>query len=475
LSAASGSGEKSPAEMGVRSRAALAAAPADTGEVGRVAGLTHEGEGVVRDGKTAFVAGALPGEQVRFRRTRRHRQHDDGQLLEVLEPSAARVVPRCAHFGVCGGCALQHLEPRGQLEAKDAELRDVLTRVARVTPQRWLDPLGGPVWGYRRRARLGAKFVHKKGTVVVGFRERAAPYVAQLASCDVLAPPAGALIAPLAALLTRLTIREHLPQIEVAVADNATALVLRVLRAPAEEDRALLAQFAATHGVRLFLQPAGLDSVHELGTNAGECLTSQPLHYRLPRFGLELQFAPTDFIQVNGAVNESLVTRAVELLALDSSSVVLDLFCGLGNFTLPLARSAARVVGVEGDDTLLERARGNARHNGIDNAEFHRADLAGEPAAAPWLRHPYTHVLLDPPRTGARALLASLAQLAPKRVLYISCHPGSLARDLGVLVHEHGFALAAAGVVDMFPHTAHVESLALLTAPQGASRATSPA
>jgi 23S rRNA (uracil1939-C5)-methyltransferase len=454
-----------------------ARAPPSPSEVGQVVGLTHEGEGVVHGGKTAFVTGALPGEAVRFRRTRRHRQHDEAELLEVLEPSAARVVPRCAHFGVCGGCALQHLEPQAQLAAKDAELCDALTRVARVTPQRWLAPLGGPAWGYRRRARLGAKFVRKKGTVVVGFRERAAPYVAQLTRCEVLAPPAGALIAPLAGLLTRLTIREHVPQIEVAVADNAVALVLRVLRAPADEDRALLAEFAATYAVRLYLQSGGLDSVRELGLESGASAQTAPLHYRLGRFGLELEFAPTDFIQVNGVVNETLVTRAVELLEPGPSAVVLDLFCGLGNFTLPLARSAAHVVGVEGDEVLVERARANARHNSIGNAEFHRADLAAPPAAAtlPWLSHPYTHVLLDPPRTGARALLATVAQLAPARVLYISCHPGSLARDLGVLVHEHGFALAAAGVVDMFPHTAHVESLALLTAPAGAPRSPAPA
>lgn len=436
-----------------------------------MAGLTHEGEGVVHGGKTVFVAGALPGEHIRFRRTRRHRQHDDAQLLEVLEPAAARVVPRCTHFGICGGCALQHLAPQEQLAAKDAQLRDVLTRVAHVTPHRWLAPLTGPPWGYRRRARLGAKFVRKKGTVVVGFRERAAPYVAQLAHCEVLAPPAGALIEPLAAVLTRLTIREQVPQIEVAVADNATALVLRVLRAPVAEDRALLAEFALTHGVRLFLQPGGLDSVHELRVETADAAESPPLHYRLPRFGLELQFAPTDFIQVNSAVNESLVSRAVELLALDSSSVVLDLFCGLGNFTLPLARGAAHVLGVEGDQLLVQRARANAHHNDISNAEFHCADLAAAPqATAPWLRQRYTHVLLDPPRTGARELLATLAQLAPSQVLYISCHPGSLARDVGVLVHEHGFALAAAGVVDMFPHTAHVESLALLSAPRSAGR-----
>lgn len=453
-------------------------------ETARVAGLTHEGEGVVHGGKTAFVAGALPGERIRFRRRRRHRQHDDGELLEVLEPSPARVTARCSHFGVCGGCALQHLSPDGQLAAKDAELRDTLARVARVTPLGWLPPLDGPQWAYRRRARLGAKFVRKKGCVVVGFRERAAPYVAQLAHCDVLAAPAGELIAPLASMLSGLSIREQLPQIEVAVADNATALVLRILKSPSEEDLTQLRTFAATHGVRFYLQPSGLDSVREL-TPAPRGLHAQPgtdtapagvpLHYRLPRFGVELQFAPTDFIQVNGVVNEALVTRAVQLLDLAPSSVVLDLFCGLGNFTLPLARSAGLAVGVEGDTTLVERARGNARHNGITNAEFHFGNLAGAPDGdLPWMRRAYTHVLLDPPRTGAREVLGAVARLAPARVLYISCHPGSLARDLGVLVHEHGFTLEAVGVVDMFPHTAHVESLALLSAPRrpGARTAT---
>lgn len=426
-------------------------------ETAVVAGLTHEGEGVVHGGKTVFVAGALPGERIRLRRTRRHRQHDDGELLEVLQPSPARVLPSCAHFGVCGGCVLQHLSPAAQLAAKEQELRETLSRVARLTPARWLPPLAGPQWGYRRRARLGAKFVHRKDSVVVGFRERAAPYVAQLRSCPVLAPPAGELIAPLAALLTGLSIREQVPQIEVAVADNATALVLRVLRAPSAEDAARLAAFAAAHHVRLYLQPAGLDSVQELAPGAA------PLHYRVARFDVELQFAPTDFIQVNGAVNAALVEQAVQLLEPSPAAVVLDLYCGLGNFSLPLARRAAHVVGIEGDAALLERARGNAQRNGIANVEFHHADLATSPEALPWMRRRYTHVLLDPPRTGAREVLAALARLAPQRLLYISCHPGSLARDLGVLVHEHGLTLAAAGVVDMFPHTAHVESLALLT------------
>jgi 23S rRNA (uracil1939-C5)-methyltransferase len=467
------------APAGTRRAAAPAAAggraPGAAEESARVAGLTHEGEGVVHGGKTVFVAGALPGERIRFRRTRRHRQHDDGELLEVLEPSPARVTPRCAHFGVCGGCALQHLSPQAQLAAKDSELKDTLARVARIAPLSWLPPLAGPEWAYRRRARLGVKYVRKKGCVVVGFRERAAPYVAQLTRCDVLATPAGELIAPRAAMLNELSIREQLPQIEVAVADNVTALVLRILSAPSDEDLTRLRAFAATHDVRLYLQPGGLDSVRELtaatcpsrsppGGDAGCGGGGAPLRYRLPRFGVELEFAPTDFIQVNGAVNEALITRAVQLLDLSPSSVVLDLFCGLGNFTLPLARRAGLAVGVEGDRALVERARGNARLNAIGNAEFHVGNLATAPdPALPWLRRGYSHVLLDPPRTGAREVLAALASLAPARVLYISCHPGSLARDLGVLVHEHGFTLEAAGVVDMFPHTAHVESLAVLT------------
>jgi 23S rRNA (uracil1939-C5)-methyltransferase len=425
-------------------------------EEGAVTGLTSAGEGVVHLGKTAFVAGALPGERVRFRRTRRHRQHDDAQLLAVLEPAADRVTPRCEHFGVCGGCVLQHLDAHAQLNAKQAELRDNLTRVARVTPERWLPALAGPAWGYRRRARLGAKYVRKKGCVVVGFRERAAPYVAQLKHCEVLAAPAGALITPLAELIEGLSIREQLPQIEVAVADNATALVLRVLAAPSASDLEKLEAFAGRHGLHLYLQPGGLETVAPLVAAA------EPLCYRLPRFDLELEFLPTDFIQVNGPVNAALAARAVELLEPAPTSRVLDLFCGIGNFTLPLARHAGTVVGVEGDAALIARARANAARNQLGNAEFHVANLAAALTGLPWARSTYTHVLLDPPRTGAREVLPALAAFAPERVLYISCHPGSLARDLGALVHEHGMRLEAAGVVDMFPHTAHVESIALL-------------
>jgi 23S rRNA (uracil1939-C5)-methyltransferase len=436
-------------------------------EIGVVAGITHEGEGVVREGKTVFIAGALPGERVRFRRTRRHRQHDDGVLLEVLEPAADRATPRCAHFGVCGGCALQHLNPASQIAAKQTELRDNLERVARTMPDEWLEPMRGPVWNYRRRARLGVKYVAKKGRVLVGFRERLAPYVAQLDRCEVLTAPVDALITPLAEMITTLSIRDRLPQIEVAVADNAVALVMRVMAPPSQSDLATLLAFERDHGLRLFLQPAGLDSVQRLDAGPEPRPDEAPLNYRLPRFDLTLEFKPTDFIQVNGAINEALVSRAVDLLAPEPGSAVLDLYCGLGNFTLALARRAGRVVGVEGDRELVRRGGENARRNGIQNAEFHVADLMQPlPGSAIWANSAapagYPYVLLDPPRAGAREMLPTVARLAPKRVLYISCHPGSLARDIGMLVHDHGFRLRAAGVLDMFPHTTHVESLAVL-------------
>lgn len=441
-------------------------------ETAEVVGLTHDGEGIVRTGKTVFVAGALPGEKVSFERIRRHRRHDEGRLLEVLQPAAERVTPRCAHFGVCGGCALQHLAPEAQLSLKEQELRDNLQRVARVECRTWLPPLRGPVWGYRRRARLGAKYVPKKGKVVVGFRERLAPYVADVMQCDVLAAPVGELIRPLSELLGELDIRQQVPQIEVAAADNATALVLRVLRAPSERDRARLRAFAARHALRLYLQSGGLDSVEELAANdpaaaaARPAPGAMPLHYRLPAFDLTLEFTPTDFVQVNGPVNQELVARALELLRPDRQSRVLDLYCGLGNFTLALARSAGYVVGVEGEADLVERARHNARRNGLSNLEFHVSDLSKPEAPAGWPLGPYTHVLLDPPRVGAAPeLLAAIARISPARVLCVSCHPGTLARDLAVLVHEHGFILESAGVVDMFPHTAHVESMALLERP----------
>ncbi len=418
--------------------------------------LAHDGRGVARvDGKAVFVAGALPGERVRARAVKRHRRYDEAVAVEILEPAAGRVQPRCAHFGVCGGCALQHLGEGRQLELKRAHVEEQLLRIGKVAPGEWLAPLGGSAWAYRRRARLGVKWVAKKGRVLVGFREKATPYIAEIERCEVLAPPVGALLGPLATLIGRLSVRDRLPQIEVAAGEGATALVLRVLDPPSPADLAELRSFAAEQGVEFYLQPGGYDTVAPLEPPA------TPLAYRLPEFDVELRFAPTDFVQVNAGINREAVGLALRLLAAQAGDRVLDLFCGLGNFTLPLARRAARVVGVEGEPGLVGRARDNAARNGLANVEFHVADLAQDPGTAGWATGPYQRVLLDPPRAGAAAMLAMLGRLRPARIVYVSCHPASLARDAGELVHGHGFRLAAAGVMDMFPQTAHVESIAV--------------
>jgi len=426
-------------------------------ELGQVINLNHDGDGVIHAGKTVFVGGALPGETVRYRRRRKHRQHDEAELLSITAASPLRVPPACPHFGVCGGCALQHLGPASQLDLKQQQLRETLERIGKVTPAAWFAPLTGPAWNYRRRARLGARFVHKRERSLVGFRERWGSYIAAIDTCEVLAEPANRLIEPLSRLLTSLAIRERIPQVELAVAENAVALVLRVLSPPEQADLERLQEFEQQQGVRLYLQPRGLNSVQSLNSPAPE------LCYTLPEFDLRLEFLPTDFIQVNAGINRALVQRAVELLELSPAARVLDLYCGLGNFTLALARRAGEVVGVEGERGLVARAAANATRNGIGNAHFHAADLAVAPANdAIWTQGRYSHVLLDPPRAGALELLPLIGRLRPQRIVYVSCHPGSLARDLGMLVHEQRFRLLGAGVADMFPHTAHVESIALL-------------
>ena len=424
--------------------------------------LAHDGRGVGRlDGKAVFVAGALPGERVRLGRRRRRGGIEEAELAEVLEPAPDRVQPPCAHFGLCGGCALQHLAPAAQLAAKDRELQAQLERLGRVTPEERLAPLAGPAWEYRRRARLGVKYVAKKERVLVGFRERESPYVTDVRRCHVLVPPVGGLLEPLGDLVGGLAIRDRIPQIEVAVADGAArprvVLVVRVLDAPGADDVARLRAFAAERGVEFWLQPGGLETAAPLDPAA----SPGPLTYRLPAFDVTLEFGPLDFVQVNAALNARMVEHALAWLAAEPGHAVLDLYCGLGNFTLPIARRAGRVLGVEGEVGLVSRARANAAANAISNAEFAVADLSADLRGEPWARARFDRVLLDPPRVGAREVLPLVAASGAKRVVYISCHPGSLARDAGLLVHEHGFRLRAAGVMDMFPHTAHVESIAV--------------
>jgi 23S rRNA (uracil1939-C5)-methyltransferase len=432
---------------------------------GRIDALNHDGWGVIRGaGKTVFVAGALPGELVEYRVRRRERSHDEAELLNVVEASPDRIEPVCAHFGVCGGCALQHLASASQLKVKDAELRETLRRIGKVEPQEWLPPLAGEPWGYRRRARLGARYVHNKGRSLVGFREKMSSYVTEVERCPVLRPEVGEIVGALSRLVTSLSIPTRIPQIEVAVGDAATVLVLRVLEPPSPADRELLLAFERAHSLSILLQAGRPDRLEALGGEAAA------LWYGLPRYGLKLAFQPADFIQINGGMNQLLIDHVLRLLDLQQDANVLDLFCGLGNFTLPLATRAGRVVGIEGDAGLIERARANAAVNGLANVEFHVANLAGPEAVPRCLalagHGGWSHVLIDPPRTGALELLPALARLAPRRLAYVSCHPGSLARDLGILVTEHGFSLRSAGIVDMFPHTSHVESVAILDGPQ---------
>jgi 23S rRNA (uracil1939-C5)-methyltransferase len=408
-------------------------------------------------GKAVFVDGALPGERVRFRYTRIQRRFDEATTVEVLNAAPDRVVPKCPHFSVCGGCSLQHLDAAAQIAMKQNSLADLFHRIGKVTPTLWLPPLVAEHWGYRRKARLGVRHVNKKGRTLVGFRERSSGYLADLTRCAVLHPSIGERLLELAAAIEQLSIREQVPQIEMAVGDAATVLVLRVLEPPSAADVALLLELGAREHWHIYLQDGGVDSICPL---PGQAVA---LHYALPQYRLRLEFEPHDFTQVNMELNRLMVTRALELLALQAEDTVLDLFCGLGNFTLPLAQQAKRVVGVEGDAGLVARAQANATRNGIDNAQFYVANLDGALAQHPWLQEHFNVALLDPPRSGALAVLDALPRLGIERILYVSCNPATLARDAEHLVHRLGYELDAAGVMDMFPHTAHVESMALLT------------
>ena len=425
-------------------------------EEAQVVDLAHDGRGIARArGKAVFIEGALPGEYVRFRVLKRRRQLDEALLVEVLTASPDRVIPRCAHFGVCGGCSLQHLAPAAQLAAKERQLLDSLERIGGVRPAQVLAPLRGPSFAYRRRARLGVKYVHKKGRVLAGFREREKPYLADIRRCEVLLARFATLPAELAALVETLTLREQLPQVEVAAGDEAAALVFRIMQEPTPDDALKLEQFAVRHGVEIYLQNGGLETIRPLSPRGS------PLLYSVDGGRITLHFGPADFIQVNSEINQSMVTLAMELLRPEAGDTVLDLFCGLGNFTLPLARRALRVVGVDGEAALVDRARANAARNSIENADFLQENLFEPAQFGPWAASPYDLVLLDPPRAGALQIMERMPQWRPRRVVYISCHPGSLARDAGILVHTQDFQLIGAGVMDMFPHTTHIEAIAV--------------
>ena len=431
-------------------------------ETARIESVTHDGRGIAAlEGKKVFVAGALPGETVRFQRRKRRRNFDEAELLEVLEPSSARIEPRCAVYGTCGGCSLQHFSAAQQREIKQQALVDNLQRIGQLEPERWLEPIyddsANGSWNYRRRARLAVKDVAGKGRVLVGFRERHAPLLTDMHRCEVLAKPVDDLLGPLSDLIGKLSIRRRLPQIEVAVADNAVALILRVLDPPTDDDKAEITRFAIEHGVRMLLQPGGPDSVtalHPLPPVAA-------LSYRLPEFDLTIDFDASDFVQINGCVNQRMVSEAIHLLQIEKDDRVLDLYCGIGNFSLPMARTAKHVLGMEGAILQVQRATDNARQNGIDNCEFRCADLSTVDGNEAWLNSGWNRVLLDPARSGAAELVRQMSRIGADRIVYVSCHPGTLARDAATLVTEQGYGLVAAGIIDMFPHTGHVEALAV--------------
>ena len=426
-----------------------------------ITALGHDGRGVARiDGKTTFVSGALVDERVSLRLRKRHRHFDEAEVVEVLAPSPHRVEPKCRHFGACGGCSLQHMDAAAQIRAKQQVLADNFARIGKVEPARWLEPLNDAPWGYRRKGRLSVRYVAKKERVLVGFREESNPrFVADIDHCEVVHPALGPKIGLLAGLIGGLDAARDIPQVEFAAGDDTLALVFRHMSPLGERDREALAAFGRQHGFAIYLQPGGASSVHPLWP-------AEPrLAFRIAAGegvdDVELAFRPLDFVQVNAGMNARMMARALELLDPQPTDRVLDLFCGLGNFTLPIARRVAEVVGVEGEHGLVERAAENAARNGLGNASFHVANLFEDQRGAAWARQPWDKLLLDPPRAGADQVLEYLPHKATRRIVYVSCHPASLARDAGILVEKHGFRLAAAGVMDMFPHTAHVESIAL--------------
>ncbi len=427
-------------------------------EEATVIDVTSDGKGVVDvDGKRVFVHGAITGETIRFQRRKKRRKYDEGVLVEVTDISPERIEPICEYFEFCGGCSLQHMRASAQVTLKQAMLTESLKRIGSVQPGRILEPVTGSYRGYRRKARLAVKHVIKKNRVLVGFRERNKPYVTDMARCEVLHPIVGDVIAELSILVESLTLRSRVPQIEVAIGDNLATLVFRVLDPPTEADILKLEQFQAEKKLQVLLQTGGPGTVGPL--RPGDEV--QGMVYKIPRFDISIAFEPTDFVQVNADVNLKMIDQALDLLSLDKESRVLDMYCGVGNFTLPIASVAGHVVGIEGAPEMVERADSNARRNGITNVEFRQADLSRSDVRHSWQDEHFDVLVLDPPRAGAAEVIEAIQTMDIRKILYISCHPGTLARDAKILVEEQGYELLSAGIMDMFSHTSHVESMAL--------------
>ncbi len=424
----------------------------------KIESLSHDGRGVANiNGKTTFVTNALPEEKVVCKITQKHRRYNEALVTEVLTAAPERITPGCPHFGVCGGCSMQHVEIQAQIQFKQQALLDQLKHFGKVTPEVVLPPLFGNAWGYRRKARLGVRYVIKKGKLLVGFREKFSNFLADIEQCAVLHPSVGQRITALSALIRGLTQYDQIPQIEVAVSDDTTALIFRHMTPLPEQDIEALCEFGKTHAIHIYLQPNPPAAVHKIWPNDQE----EMLSYALPDYQLNMRFHPLDFTQVNGEINRMMIKQALQLLDLKSTDTVLDLFCGLGNFTLPIARSVKQVVGIEGSVQMVERAKANAQYNHINNAEFYAANLMEPAKNAGWLQIKYDKILLDPPRTGAKEIIPLISGGSASRIVYVSCNPSTLARDAGELVYNYQYKLKQVGVINMFPHTSHIEAIAL--------------
>ncbi|MEQ9545909.1 MAG: 23S rRNA (uracil(1939)-C(5))-methyltransferase RlmD [Marinobacter sp.] len=420
--------------------------------------LSHDGRGIARqDGKTQFVDGALPGETVMAKVVGSRSKFDELRTLDVLEAAPTRVTPPCEYADLCGGCSLQHMGSDAQIQFKEDTLREHFAHFGGIEPEEWVTPMLSPeTLGYRRKARLGVRHVQARDSVLVGFREKRNSFLTDIDRCVVMDPRIGERITPLRDMLYKLDAFNRIPQVEIACGDDVAVMVFRNMDTLSDSDRASLIAFGQAHDLHIYLQPKGPDTVHRIWPEEGE----ERLSYRLEEYDLTMKFHPMDFTQVNAGINGTMVHRAVEWLDVQPEERVLDLFCGLGNFTLPLARKAGQVVGVEGDDAMVVRGRENAELNGLSNVMFHGADLQADFTSQPWAAEGFDKILIDPPRSGAQEVCEYLTAFGAKRIVYVSCNPATLARDAGVMV-RNGYRLVKAGVMDMFPHTTHVESIAL--------------
>lgn len=417
--------------------------------------MSHEGRGIAHiDGKTVFVFGALEGEEVRIQVRKTNRNYDEAVTLDVIQPSELRIKPKCEAFEVCGGCSLQHMDNDEQVAFKQRSLLEMMSH-AGIEIEQVILPLRSHPWGYRRKARLGVKFVRKKGRVLVGFRERNAPYLADMSRCEVLIPQVGHRLQDLVGLIASLDARETIPQIEVASDDTNVALVFRHLKPLSKDDSEKLIDFAKANDIWIQLQPGGPDSIINLYPE------QQVLYFTpLANDDIKIRFDPVDFTQVNAEINQQMVEQALHFLDLGKTDKVLDLFCGLGNFTLPIARRCSKVTGIEGDVSMVSRAKQNALAHAIDNSDYFVADLSHPDPEVGWMRQQYDKILLDPPRLGAAEIAQSIDRFGAKTIIYISCQPASLVRD-SKFICDNGYRLRYLGIMDMFPQTAHVESMAV--------------